>query len=99
MSNNCGIVVVDDRRDIVVADCGTQGPPGPGGGGGGSSYDYIRDTPAATWVIDHNLGHRVHVTLLDATGQYVLAQVDQAAPWNQVTVTYPAPVTGSAHLS
>lgn len=27
--SGCGVVVVDDRRDVVVADCGTQGPPGP----------------------------------------------------------------------
>lgn len=92
------VVVVDDRREVVVADCGTQGPPGPSGGGGGSSYDYVRDTPAATWVIDHNLGHRVSVTLLDPAGVLVLAQVEQSAPYNQVTVTYPAPVAGSAHL-
>lgn len=92
----CGVVVIDDDNNVIVSGVGVQGPPGPGSGG---TYDHIQAIPAATWIIAHGLGHRVHVTLLDDAGLYVLAQVDQQAPFNTVTVTFPDPVTGSAHIS
>lgn len=94
--SGCGVVVIDDDRNVYVADCGTQGAPGIPGG---AFLDYVRSVPAASWVIDHNFGYRVHVTLLDDAGLYVLAEVLQQAPFNQVTVTFPDPTTGSAHIS
>jgi hypothetical protein len=53
--------------------------------------------PAAAWVIPHTLGRRPNVTVYDALGNVVIADVHSTN--NVVTVIFAAPTTGTAVLS
>jgi len=59
---------------------------------------YTQSTPASTWIITHNLGRVVNVTLYNATGVQVESDV-VASSSNVVTVTFASPQTGSALIS
>jgi hypothetical protein len=58
--------------------------------------EYVRNTPAATWSIIHNLQRRPSVIIYDASGAEV--EADVVADTTSVTITFPAPVTGSVVL-
>lgn len=70
----------------------------PGSGGGGDSFEYTQASPAASWIIDHNLSRKVHVTVFDVLANVVYADVEHGTP-NQATVTFADPFAGSAVLS
>lgn len=72
---------------------GLQGPPGPPGPG--ASYVYTQVTPAATWIITHNLNSLVGVTLYDQFGALVDSDVAVTSQ-NVITVTFSGPQAGSA---
>lgn len=74
------------------------GPTGPQGAPGGSYFVHTQSSPSATWIIDHNLGRKVHVTLFDPLSTVIHADIDHGTP-NQTTITFPSPVTGSAVIS
>ncbi|MGW0682879.1 hypothetical protein ACWD2L_05895 [Streptomyces sp. NPDC002754] len=77
---------------------GPQGPQGAPGAPGGAAYEFSQGVPSATWVINHNLGRKVNVSLFDATGALVISDVEHGS-LNQATVTWSSPVTGSAYIS
>jgi hypothetical protein len=80
---------------------GETGDTGPVGPPGGTAYVHTQTVPASTWIIDHNLGRRVHVSLSDAVAapfRLVYSDVDHGS-LNQTTVTFPTPTAGSAVLS
>lgn len=77
---------------------GPAGPQGPEGPPGGSGFEYTQAVPASTWIIDHNLGRKVHVSLFSVGAVVVFADVVHGSP-NQTTITYPVPTTGSAVIS
>lgn len=77
---------------------GPEGPAGPAGPGGGGYFAYIQISPAATWIINHNLGRLVHVTLLDSGNDIAYADVIQGT-LNQATIVFAVPTVGSAVLS
>jgi hypothetical protein len=79
----------------VVGPRGAQGLPGTPGGNG---FAFTQSTPAAAWIIDHNLGRKVHVTVFDLTETVVFADV-QHGSLNQVTISFAGPVAGSAVVS
>lgn len=95
------VTVVRDPGVVTVAAAGVQGirgqqgAPGPPGGTG---FEYVQSSPAATWIISHNLARKVHVSLFDADGIVIHADVVHGS-LNQTTVTFAAPKTGSAVLS
>lgn len=70
--------------------------PEPGGGMG--SYVHNQATPAATWVIVHNLNAFPNVTVEDSAGTTVEGEVvfDNA---NQLTLTFSGAFSGVAYLS
>lgn len=76
---------------------GLQGPAGAPGSQG--AYVHEQSAPAATWIIPHNLGRLLHVTLFDTAGQVILTVVDQPPPYNTATLTFPTPAVGTAYLS
>lgn len=80
---------------------GATGPQGPVGPPGGTVYTHTQSTPAATWVIDHNLGRRAHVTLFaTTTAPWRVAYADvEHGSLNQTTIMFPEPVSGSAVIS
>lgn len=83
---------------LVLPVIGPTGPAGPPGAPGGSAYIHNQTTPASTWVIDHDLSRKVHVTLFDVFNVVIYADIEHGTP-DQTTVTFPDPMTGSAVLS
>lgn len=79
----------------VVPVAGPQGEPGTPGG---SYFVHTQSTPAATWVIDHDLAKKVHVTIFNPAGTVIHADIDHGSP-DQTTITFPTPVTGSVVIS
>lgn len=88
---------------VDVVSAGMQGPAGPQGppGPDGVSYEpYVYDragVPAATWTIAHNLGRRVHVTVLNDDGTEVDTDVEHP-DLNHTTITFAVPTSGIAIL-
>lgn len=89
---------------LVLTSPGPQGPRGPQGAqglpgaAGGTAFEFSQGVPSATWVINHNLGRKVNVSLYDATGRVVISDIEHGS-LNQATVTWSSPVTGSAYIS
>jgi hypothetical protein len=92
------VAVVEAPTIVAVAAPGPQGPPGPAGAVGGSPYTYTRDTPAATWPINHALGRYPQVTVVDTFGNMRIADVVYA-DINNVSVIHSEPLLGAAYLS
>jgi hypothetical protein len=98
--------VVERPRVVDVAGVGVQGQPGPQGppgadGADGVSYDpfqHVQASPSSSWVVEHGFGRLVHVTLANTAGELVEADVVQTSP-NVVSVSFPAPTTGTAFIS
>lgn len=109
---SCGNEVLIDSCDdnLVINDCvgvpgppGVDGPAGPEGPAGPAgpplgSFIYTQTFPAAVWIIPHNAGHPVHVTLYDSMDVLIHADV-VASTMNLTTVTFPFPITGKAYIS
>lgn len=72
----------------------TQGPQGPAGG---SAFVYQQAAPAATWTINHNLGYKPSVELLDAGSQEIDGEVAHPTD-NQTVVTLNPASAGLARL-
>lgn len=92
-------VILMDGDTIIIEGSGLTGATGPVGpaGGGANPFNYTQPTPAATWIIPHNLGRRVQVTLFDTSFNEVETDVVQGDV-NTVTATFAIPTTGSAVL-
>lgn len=69
--------------------------------GGDKNFVFEQSTPSTTWTIEHNLGKRPSVTVVDSAGTAVLGQVtyDTDDPLNKVTVTFSAEFSGTATLN
>lgn len=84
---------------VTVTTEGPQGPPGSsGGGGGGAAYTFTQSTPSTTWTINHNLGFRPSVELLDAGSQEIDGQIAHPSV-NQTVVTLNPATAGVARLT
>jgi hypothetical protein len=82
--------------DTTVVTVTTAGPQGPGGGAG-AAYVHTQASPATTWTINHNLGFRPSVELLDSGSQEI--DGDIAHPTiNQTVVTLNPATAGLARL-
>lgn len=98
-------LTIDDtaRVDVEIAATGLQGPAGPQGpkgdpgAPGGTRFVYTRDTPAAVWTIQHNLGYEPVFSTVVAGGEDVTAGVDIFhIDSNTLTITFSEPVSGKA---
>jgi hypothetical protein len=70
---------------------------GGGGGGGTSAYVHQQPVPAGTWTINHNLGFRPSVELLDSGGQEIDGEVSHPTV-NQTVVALSPATAGLARL-
>lgn len=73
---------------------GLQGPPGPSGG---ATVSHSQTTPAATWIVEHNLARYPSIVVLDATGQELIADVHHTSN-NSVSVVFAEPTVGFVHV-
>lgn len=75
---------------------GPAGPQGPTGPAGGDVLVYDRaGVPASQWVIDHDLGRLVHVTVVLDSGEEITTDVIQGTP-NTCTISFAQPTSGKA---
>lgn len=73
---------------------GPQGPPGDAG----STYVHTQETPSVTWIINHNLGIKPSVELLNSGSQEIEGDVVHTSS-NQVIVSFTSPISGLARLT
>lgn len=80
-----------------IIEVGTQGPPGANGADGKdgvtAAFVFTQNTPASTWVVNHNFGRRALATVSTLGGAQVLAEVLHTSP-NQLVVYFDAPTAG-----
>ena len=68
-----------------------------GGGGGAAAYVHTQASPATTWTINHNLGFRPTVELLDSGSQEIDGAIAHPSV-NQTVVTLNPATAGLARL-
>lgn len=71
----------------------TEGPQGPTG----AAFVYQQVSPATTWTINHNLGYKPSVELLDSGSQEIDGDVAHPSD-NQTVVTLNPASAGLARL-
>lgn len=86
-------VVTVPVTSIVTAT--TQGPQGPPGAG---AYVFTQSSPASTWTINHNMGFRPSVELLDSGSQEIDGEVAHPSI-NQTIITLNPATAGVARLT
>lgn len=87
------IVLPAGQADGVVIIETQAGPPGESLIG----FLFSQMQPSTTWLINHNLGYRPTVELLDATNREIDGDVYHTTI-NQTTVLFNIPVAGTARL-
>ena len=80
-----------------VGPTGPTGPQGPAGLSGGS-FTYTPADARTTWYINHNLGYRPSVLVLDNVGNEYFGQITYTDS-NNLTLTFSQAVYGTAYLS
>lgn len=90
---------VASRQVVRVIAVGAPGPPGmPGSGSGGSAfYNHTQGTAATVWTINHGLGMKPSVAVVDSAANEVIGDVHHLNA-NSLTVTFGAAFSGTAHL-
>lgn len=98
-------VVVDGEVQLVrvvgdgptqLARVVTEGPQGPPGADA-TAYVHQQPSASATWTINHNLGYRPSVELLNTGSQEIEGDVVHTSV-NQTVVTFTSAVAGQARL-
>jgi len=65
---------------------------------GDANFVHDQGTPAAQWVINHNLGKKCAVTVVDSSNQVVIGQVTYNSN-NQVTLDFESSFSGKAFFN
>jgi hypothetical protein len=89
------VTVVEGVATVVTIT--TAGPQGPAGIAGGTYYLHTQASPATTWTINHNLGFRPTVELLDSGSQEIDGEISHPTI-NQTVVTLNPATAGLARL-
>src|ERR1700759_605840 len=95
------VVTEPDPEVLIIAGnggSGPTGPQGPPGPSGGVPVIHVQSTPSAAWVINHNLGTLVHVTILNNANTVVDAEVIESTV-NTVVINFNTAQTGTAIVS
>ena len=88
-----GVTGVQGATGVI----GVSGATGPQGPAGGAAFVFEQVSPATTWTINHNLGYRPSVELLDAGSQEIDGDVTHPSV-NQTVVTLNPASAGLARL-
>jgi hypothetical protein len=88
------VVTVPVTSTVTAVTVGPQGPQGPAGS---AAYEFVQASPATIWTINHNLGYRPSVEILDAGSQEIDAEVAHPSV-NQTVVTLNPASAGLARL-
>lgn len=97
-------VVVTSETTVDVITVGIQGPPGPGLSttdqlAEGAQHRYDRHyeqafTNQSSVTVNHNLGKRPAVTVIDSAGDEVFGDVEHVGP-NELTISFGSNFTGT----
>lgn len=71
---------------------------GGGGGTAGTAYTHTQVVAAAIWTINHNLGIRPSVSILDSGGNEVEADIVHTSA-NQLLIRFAIAISGLARLT
>jgi hypothetical protein len=92
MSHDCiDVTELIFEVDVDVNPSGPPGPPAP-------SYSHQQSEASATWTINHNLGFRPSVELLDNANREIDGAVYHTS-LNQAVAMFTRPVAGTARLT
>jgi hypothetical protein len=69
-----------------------------GGGGGDKTYTHEQSSGAATWEVEHDLGKRPSVTVVDVNNVQGYGIVTHTNA-NELTITFPGSTTGKAYCN
>ena len=71
-----------------------------GSGGGGSIQNYVHQQaiPSDTWIINHNLGFKPNVSIVDTVDDEVEGSI-KYTNLNTITITFALSFSGKAYLS
>ena len=81
--------------DTTILTITTAGPQGPAGT---TAYVHTQASPATTWTINHNLGFRPSVELLDSGSQEIDGAIAHPTI-NQTVVTLTSATAGLSRLT
>lgn len=89
---NVTIAVTEQKVTI------SEGVVGLPGTSGDKHYQHDQEVPAATWTIQHNLGKKPSVTVVDSGGNEWQTAVEHLSA-NECRVSFSAPFAGRAYLN
>lgn len=96
------VIELDTEPVVEILETGVVGPQGPPGEKGDTgeapSYLHQQPTAASQWTINHNLGFKPSVELLNSASQEIDADVIHTSD-NQVLAVFNLPVSGLARLN
>lgn len=73
-----------------------KGPQGDPGSGGATTYLHTQSVDSDTWVVVHNFGRRVNISVTTVGGVQVRGAVTQVSPFNVSTIYFAQPLSGFA---
>jgi hypothetical protein len=91
---NGAITAITTPSSPTLLTAYTEGPQGPPGG---AAFVHQQTTPATTWTINHNLGYKPSVELLDSGSQEIDGEIMHTSD-NQTVVTLNPASAGLARL-
>ena len=66
--------------------------------GGDAHFTFTQAAPSDTWTIEHNLGKKASVTVVDSADSVVYGDVDYT-DLNNLTITFDGAFSGKAYLN
>ena len=94
---NNSVSVTQSSPQVVVSSIGMQGPPGIQGAIGGA-YVFEKQSNSVVWNINHNLGYKPNVSIIDYGNNNIEADIVYV-DGNNVTINFMQPSSGYAYLS
>lgn len=64
----------------------------------GGTYTHTQYSASNSWTVNHNLGYKPNVTVVDSAGTIIEGQIDYPSG-NTVVLTFSSPFSGNAYLS
>ena len=92
------VEVTITEPEVTVIGSAAVGPRGLSGNAAVQSYVHTQDIPSDTWTIEHNLGFRPAVTVVDSTHRVVEGGVEYVNN-ETVVASFEAAFGGYAYLS
>lgn len=78
---------IEDLKDYIIENISTI-----------QSFRFIQASNSSLWIINHNLGFKPSVTVIDLDGDVVNGDITYNTN-NQLTLTFAEPIKGEAYLN